>query len=186
MNRHADGFLDSRGTVLVASNSSVFINIVGDMLADDGFTIAFPAESEAAWLSVTRTQPAFVICDSGVSPTSINRLIAEVAARRLPLLMAWSHEEHDEYARGLVLPERVAWLAFPINCDAFRSTIDGLLPPVVGPVKQLTLTGASMTVEAAIGARAPDEARFGGIGVPEGRSALAPVRAVRRPMRLLP
>ena len=65
MNRHIDGFVDSRGTVLVASGSSLFMNIVGDMLVDCGFTAAFPAESEAASLSVTRTQPALVICDSG-------------------------------------------------------------------------------------------------------------------------
>jgi hypothetical protein len=36
MNRHADGFMDSRPTVLVASDSSLFMNIIGDMLADRG------------------------------------------------------------------------------------------------------------------------------------------------------
>jgi DNA-binding response OmpR family regulator len=178
MNRHVDGSMDSRGTVLVASDSSTFINIVGDMLVDGGFTVAFPAESEAAWLSVTRTQPALVICDSGVSQASLKRLIAEVAARRLPLLMAWSREEHDEYAQGLVLPDRVEWLAFPIHHDEFLATIDGLVPRVTGAVQRLRLT--------ATGARTLDAARRGATAVTEDRNIELPDRTVRRSIRLLP
>jgi hypothetical protein len=186
MNRHIDGFVDSRGTVLVASGSSLFMNIVGDMLVDCGFTAAFPAESEAAWLSVTRTQPALVICDSGVPEANITRLIVEVVARGLPLLMAWSREEHDEYAAGLVLPERAAWLTFPIDREAFRSTIDALLPPLIGPMQRLAMEVAGAKVEAAIGLRSLDAMRYDATGGPGGGSPVIPDRTVRRSIRLVP
>jgi DNA-binding NtrC family response regulator len=148
MNRHVDGSANSRGTVLVASDSSLFRTIVGDMLADDGLVAAFPVEAEAAWLSVTRTQPALVICDSGIPTANVRRLIAEVSARHLPLLMAWPQEEHAKYAPGLALPDRVSWLTFPIDRDAFRAAIDGLLPSLAGRGHRLTLVGAGVTVDA--------------------------------------
>jgi len=162
------------------------MNIIGDMLADCGLTVAFPAESEAAWLSITRTQPALVICDSGVPAASIKRLITEVASRRLPLLMAWSREEHDEYAAELVLPDRVAWFTFPIDCDTFRSTIDGLLSQPIDQAHRLKLTAAGVTFEAAVNARTLDEALHGGTAVTAGRSSAIPDRTVRRSIRLLP
>ena len=185
MSRHADGFLDSRGTVLVASGSTLFTNIVGGMLAECGFEVAYPAESEAAWLSVTRTQPALVICDSGVPAANIKRLIAEVCARRLPLLMAWPQAEHDEHARDVVLPNRVAWLTFPIDNDAFRTTIDGLLP-VMGPVQRLTLTVAGAKVEAATAPRSFEEVRRDAVRVADDGTLSTADRVVRRSIRLLP
>ena len=187
MNRHIDGFVDSRGTVLVASSSSLFMNIVGDMLVDCGFTAAFPAESEAASLSVTRTQPALVICDSGVPEASIKRLIVEVVARHLPLLMAWSQEEHDEYAPGLVLPNRVAWLTFPIDRQAFRSTIDGLLPPAMGPAqRQFTMIGVGAKVKAALSVRSLATTPYDEAGSPEHVTPVIADRTVRRSIRLVP
>jgi hypothetical protein len=187
MNRHIDGFVDSRGTVLVASGSSLFMNIVGDMLVDCGFTAAFPAESEAASLSVTRTQPALVICDSGVPEANIEHLIVEVVARGLPLLMAWSQEEHDEYAPGLVLPNRVAWLTFPIDREAFSSTIDGLLPPVMGPVqRQFTMIGVGAKVEAAFSVRSLATTPYDEAGSPKHVTPVIADRTVRRSIRLVP
>ncbi len=143
MNRSADGFVDSRGVVLVASSSSLFMSIVGDMLTVCGFETAHPAASEAAWLSVTRTQPALVICDSGIPAATIKRLIAEVCTRHLPLLMAWPREEHDVHAAGLVLPDHAAWLTFPVDRDAFRATIDALVPPLTGPMQGLAMKTAA-------------------------------------------
>ena len=117
----------NRGTVLVASTSSAFVDVVGEMIADCGFTLAAPVESEAPWLSLTRTQPVLVICDCNGPTTSVKRLIAEVVARRLPLLMTAALDE--DHAGATILPDRVAWLAFPIALEAFRAAIDALLVP---------------------------------------------------------
>jgi len=63
MSLHADGFAVTRGTALVASGSKLFMDIVGEMVADCDVGVAFPVTSEPAWLSVMRTQPSLVICD---------------------------------------------------------------------------------------------------------------------------
>lgn len=186
MNRHIDDFVDSRGTVLVASSSSLFMNIIGDLLADCGFTTAFPAEAEASSLSVTRTQPVLVICDSSVPEASMKRLIGEVSARHLPLFLAWPRTEHDKYAPGFVLPERVAWLTFPIDREAFRSTIDALLPPITSRTQRFTLDGTAVKIEAAIATRSVEESPYSETGGPGDGRPVVPDRTVRRSIRLMP
>jgi hypothetical protein len=154
MSLHADGFAVSRGTVFVASGSKLFMNIVGEMVADCGLAVAFPVTSEPAWLSVMRTQPSLVICDCDAPAENLEGVIAEATTRHLPLLMAWSRTQHEQYAHGLVLPERVAWLTFPIDHKAFRATIDELLPEDVDSVHRLRLGGGGVQLDAAVRVRA--------------------------------
>ncbi len=127
MNRSADGFVDSRGAVLVASSSSLFMSIVGDMLTVCGFETAHPAASEAAWLSVTRTQPALVICDSGMPAADDQAL--DRRSLRPPSPVAdgvASRGARRARAQGSCFPDHAAWLTFPVDRDAFRATIDAL------------------------------------------------------------
>jgi hypothetical protein len=53
--------------------------------------------------------------------------------------MAWSRDRHADYAHGVALPERVAWLTFPVCRDEFRSTVDGLLAPEIDSVHHLSV-----------------------------------------------
>jgi DNA-binding response OmpR family regulator len=139
MSLYDDGFAVSRGTVLVASGSTLFMEIVRDMVADCGLAVIVPLTSEPAWLSVMRTQPSLVICDWDAPAASRDGVIGEAAARHVPLLMAWSRNRHEHYARGLALPERVAWLTFPVGHDEFRSTINALLAPEIDSVHRVSL-----------------------------------------------
>ena len=154
MSLHADGFAVTRGTALVASGSKLFMDIVGEMVADCDVGVAFPVTSEPAWLSVMRTQPSLVICDCDAPAENLEGVIAEATARHLPLLMAWSRTQHEHYAHGLVLPERVAWLTFPVVQEAFRATIDELLPADLDSVHRVRLGGAGAQIEGAVRVRA--------------------------------
>ena len=134
MSLYDDGFAVSRGSVLVASGSNLFVDLVRDMVTDCGLAVIEPLTSEPAWLSVMRTQPALVICDWDAPAATIETVIGEASARHVPLLMAWSRSQHERFAPGLALPQRVAWLEFPVVHDVFRSTIDDLLAPGVDSV----------------------------------------------------
>jgi hypothetical protein len=185
MSRQADGRVDGRGTVLVVSGSSLFKEIVGHMVADCGFVAEHPSQSEPAWRSIARVHPALIICDCAGVDEGVRRVIAEVSARSLPMLMVWSPGQEDEYVRNLVLPDRIAWITFPIERGAFRSTIDDLLQPAT--VHRLTLTAAGMKVEAAIGVRALGESWPIHMSVTDAGGAPIPKRPVRRStIRLLP
>jgi hypothetical protein len=153
MSLHADGFAVSRASALVVSGSDLFMNIVGDMVADCGLAVVFPLMSEPPWLSMMRTQPSLVICDCDRPAVSLKGVLGEASVRHLPLLMAWPRSRHDHYARGLALPERVAWLTFPVGHDAFRSTIDGLLAPKLDSVHGVRLAAPGVRLDAAVRVR---------------------------------
>lgn len=154
MNLHADGFAVSRGNALVVSGSRPFMDIVGDMIADCDLAVVFPRTSESAWLSVMQTPPALVICDCDALATHLKGVIGEASARHVPLLMAWSRDQHEHYAPGLTLPEHVAWLTFPVGRDAFRSTIDDLLSPDIDSVHRVRLAAPGVRLDAAVRVRA--------------------------------
>ncbi len=153
MSLHADGFAVSRGTALVVSGSRLFMDIVGDMVADCNLAVVFPRTTESGWLSVMQTPPSLVICDCDASAANLKGVIGEASARRIPLLMAWSRTEHEHFAPGLALPEHVAWLTFPVDRYAFRSTIDGLLAPEIDSVHRLRLVAPGVTLAAAVRVR---------------------------------
>ena len=154
MSLYDDGFAVSRGTVLVASGSNLFMDIVRDMVADCGLAVIVPLTSEPAWLSVMRTQPALVICDWDAPAANIEGVIGEASARHVPLLMAWSREStRATMRRASRLPERVAWLTFPVGRDEFRSTIDGLLAPEIDSVHHVSLAVPGVRLSAAVRVR---------------------------------
>ena len=84
MSLYDDGFAVGRGTVLVASDSTLFVDIVRDMLADCGLAVIVPLTSEPAWLSVMRTQPSLVICDWDAPAANVAGVIGEASARHVP------------------------------------------------------------------------------------------------------
>ncbi len=100
MSLYDDGFAVSRGTVLVASGSTLFMDVVRNMVADCGLAAIVPVTSEPAWLSVMRTHPSLVICDWDAPAANVAGVIGEASARHVPLLMAWSRNKHDDYAPG--------------------------------------------------------------------------------------
>jgi len=153
MSLYDDGFAVSRGTVLVASGSNLFMDVVRDMVADCGLAVIVPLTSEPAWLSVMRTQPSLVICDWDAPAANLAGVIGEAAARHVPLLMAWSRDRHGDYAHGVALPERVAWLTFPVCRDEFRSTVDGLLAPEIDSVHHVSLAVPGVRLRAAVRVR---------------------------------
>lgn len=154
MSLHADGFAASRGTALVVSDSRLFMDIVGDMIADCDLNVVFPRTSESAWLSVMQTPPTLVICDCDASAANLKNVIGEASARHVPLLMAWSRDQHEYYEPGLALPEHIAWLTFPVERDAFRSTIDCLLAPDIDSVHCAGLVAPGVRLDAAVRVRA--------------------------------
>jgi hypothetical protein len=160
MNRDDDAIRRRHSVVLIGSGSSVFIDIVGDMIGECGFEVTTPAPAEPPWLSVTRTQPVLVICDCMGPELNVKRLIVETVARRLPLLIvAAVHEQ--VVACTWPLPDCVAWLEFPIARDRFRTTIDELMTPRRTIMQRsLMLHGAGVTIETAITVRTLDGAPF--------------------------
>jgi DNA-binding response OmpR family regulator len=153
MSLYDDGFAVSRGTVLVASGNNLFMDIVRGMVAECGLAVVSALTSEPAWLSVMRAQPALVICDWDAPPANLAGVIGEATARHVPLLMAWSRDRHGDYAQGLALPERVAWLTFPVGRDEFRSTVDGLLAPEIDSVHHVSLAVPGVRLSAAVRVR---------------------------------
>jgi hypothetical protein len=139
-----------RSVVLIGSGSGAFIDIVGEMVGENGFDVATPGPAEPPWLSVTRTQPSLVICDCSGLHLSAKRLIIEMVARRLPLLIVAAPHERT-VAQTWPLPECVAWLEFPIAREQFRETINDLMSYRRAILRRhLTLVGAGVTIEAGI------------------------------------
>ena len=122
----------SLGTVLVASGSQSFCDAIQGLITECGYKPAFPAGLEAPWLSVTRTQPVVVVCDSDTPVRRLRSLVAEVSVRRVPLLITHAAEEHTN-PRALAKVERVTWLRFPLPVERFREVLSALAPPVPGP-----------------------------------------------------
>jgi CheY-like chemotaxis protein len=116
----------SRGTILVASDNTAWLSVIASMVVDSGFTPAYAAESEAAWLSTARTHPCIAICDCDIPVERIQRLVLEAWARHVPVLV--SATGRSTKARSLQ-PRRVARFKLPVSSDAFCSMLDGLLPP---------------------------------------------------------
>jgi DNA-binding NtrC family response regulator len=154
-NRRSDG---RRGTVLVISLSSAFVEIVGDMLVDSGFALATATSAEPAWLSVTRTQPVLVICDGNSPDEMVGRLTPETIVRRLPLLMLGMSDRQKSARAGIMPTAGITWLQFPLSRSAFQAAIDELLAPRPAVSRYVELSGAGVTLDAGFVIRALDEA----------------------------
>jgi len=155
MNQDGDEIPRHRNIVLIASGSSVFVDIVGGMVGECGFEVTTPAPAEPPWLSVTRTQPALVICDCTGPAPSVKRLVVEAVARELPLLIVATADERA--AQSWPLPACVAWLELPIARERFHTAIADLMA-LRGTIMQrtLVLNGPAARLEAGITARTID------------------------------
>lgn len=153
MSRDGDEIRRHRNIVLIASASSVFIDIVGGMVGECGFEVTTPAPAEPAWLSVTRTQPALVICDCTEPASNVKRLVVEAVARELPLLIVATPQERAA-AQSWPLPDCVAWLELPIARERFHSAITDLMTLRRTIMQRtLVLNGPAARLEAGITAR---------------------------------
>lgn len=186
MRRSIDGRMTSRGTVLIDSESTMFLEIMRDMIADCGFTSASPAAAEPPWLSVMRTQPTLVICDCNRVSKKIRYLIVDVLGRRIPLLIAVAPAQHDAVARGLSLPDHVVCFDFPISRAAFRLMIAGLIPPAQPAIGRVAAFGVGLSVEAAVTTRSLDEVRHEELRPPFRVQGVIPDRPRGRWIKLLP
>jgi len=123
-----DPRIESLGIVLIASSNKLFADALGYLVLEAGFTPAFPSGMEAPWISVTRTQPRVVICDYDAPVKRLRRMIADVAARRVPLLMIHTGETHGN-PPALARVERVTWQRIPISAEELRRVLTDLMPP---------------------------------------------------------
>ena len=169
MSRNNSQRSGSRSIILVASRSPAFVEIVSDMVIDNGFEVVTPADAEPAWLSVTRTQPVLVICDCVEPSGNVKRLIAEVVSRQLPLLMLGTTDE-QEATRVESLPHFIRWLQFPLARDVFQTAIATLLKPAHDSGERVVLSGAGAATEAVVcdELRSGHPAREDGVGTIEG------------------
>jgi DNA-binding response OmpR family regulator len=142
-----------RRTVLVASTSDLFLDILGTMIEQGGFRPVFCAEPEPASLSLTRTQPDLVVCDCELLDTATNRLIAETLARGLPLLMTCPRGLSEIELDRLHLPHRAQWLRFPIGHAEFSTAIEELLAPPQPSVARTAALPARTRLEAMVTVR---------------------------------
>lgn len=145
--------LKSRGTILVASTNSVFADIVGGMVVDGGFMPAYPIGMETPWVMVARSQPCLVICDCDAPIGRIQRLVLDISARRIPLVLSRAPEACVD-TRSLMLPPRFALLTFPISHLAFCAMLDALLPAVADSIRRVRPSAAGLRIDPAVRVRA--------------------------------
>jgi hypothetical protein len=126
----SDELAQSRGIILVASLSDSFQNILGHMIGRCGFTPAYCGEDEPASLSLSRTRPGLVVCDGDLPDAAASRLITEVTARRIPLLVSPAFGTSE---RDLGVPVGAHRLTFPLGQIAFGAMVDELLEPSTLP-----------------------------------------------------
>lgn len=158
MSRHGNQRrVSHRGTILVASRSPAFIEIVDEMILDCGFAFATAVPGGPAWRSVRRTQPALVICDGRDPADDVKHLMAELLDRRLPLLVLGMADERAS-ARVEGLPSDIRCLQLPLARDAFRAAIDELSNPAHAMAHQLRPASTGLAVDAGFATRSPDAA----------------------------
>lgn len=174
-----------RGVALVASHSGLFMDMVGTMVADAGFTPAFTTTGEAPSELLARTRPALVVWDVSGTDAKIRPLMADAALDHLPMLLVWTPGEDDVYARHVVLPTRVAWITFPIRRDAFRRTIDQLVASALPFVRRVSVDGRGISLDAGVAVRCLDEV-FGSAADTDPGALDSTSTTEYRSMRLLP
>jgi hypothetical protein len=116
------------------------------MVTDSGFTAVYVTGSEPAWLFVTRTQLGIVICDCDAPVERIERLIIEVSARRIPLVLSRPTKDHH-VDRIVTLGHRGSWLTFTIAPETFAALLDALSPEVKRKPRVATRTIDRRTTE---------------------------------------
>lgn len=174
-----------RGVALVASRSGLFMDIVGAMIADAGFTPAFATSGETPSHLLARTRPALVVWDVAGTDAKMRPVLADAALHHLPMLLVWNRGEDDVYIRNVVLPTRVAWITFPIQRHVFRATIDRLVVSAVPFVHRVSVGHRGISLDAGVAVRCLDEIFGSAAGTDSATLASASTTAFRS-IRLLP
>ena len=130
INGRADGELGNRGTVLVASVSDSFQDIIGHMIGLCGFIPSYCADDETAETSLSRTQPRFVVCDGDLPSLPASLLLTEATRRGIPLLVSMPYRSSD---RDVLISAGTHTFAFPLGKVAFSAVVDDLLQPPTLP-----------------------------------------------------
>jgi len=131
MMQRADRLATPRGTVLVASASDSFLDIVGYMIGRCGFAPACCADDEPASISLSRTQACLVICDGDLPETTVSHMIAEVTARQIPLVVS---VPFGALERDVAVLPGVQRISFPVGQKAFDLLMGDLLEPPSRPI----------------------------------------------------
>ncbi|HYD53259.1 MAG TPA: hypothetical protein VEA99_11550 [Gemmatimonadaceae bacterium] len=124
-------------TLLIASASPGFDVTVRRLLATTDVRLAEAFEWEAAWLSLTRTQPNVVLADCGAPSAHVRSVVSEALARALPLLLAHRPSEGGAVPGSLAPYEHggraVARVELPLSMHALRAALHSLVGwPAVG------------------------------------------------------
>ena len=126
MNAAVDGQVTSRGTVLVASLSDSFQDILGHMVGLCGFIPAYCGENETVATSLSRTQPRFVVCDGDLPAKAGSHMLTEVTRRGIPLLVSVPFRSSG---RDVLISTGTHTFAFPLGRVAFTAVVEELLQP---------------------------------------------------------
>ena len=121
-----DGLATNRGTVLVASASDSFQDILGHMVEHCGFIPAYCAEHETVSTSLSRTQPRFVVCDGDLPAMAASHMVSEVTRRGIPLLVSVPYRSAD---RDVFIATGTHTFAFPLGEVAFSAVVEEILRP---------------------------------------------------------
>jgi len=152
MHWQSDGREDTR-EILVVSSHALFADIVGDMVTRCGFTPTYPVRLGAPWLGLAVRPPCAIICDCAAPADGIQRLIVEASARHIPLVLSDARMQQRVEDGSMILPQRVAWLTFPMSRDAFAAMLEALLPPPAEVVHRVTASLVGVRIDAGVRVR---------------------------------
>jgi CheY-like chemotaxis protein len=124
MSSPRDSRVESRGTVLVVSKSRLFLDIVGAMVVDAGYTAAVAAQNEPVWRSLGRTQPDVVICDPDCPVQTLERLRAEAMTLGIPLFLCGTL-----HGSGATVLPGVPFLSLPATQVDFVAALTAPMVP---------------------------------------------------------
>lgn len=130
INARAEGPAENRGTVLVASMSDSYQDIIGHMIGLCGFIPSYCATDETAETSLSRMEPRFVVCDGDLPSMAASLLLAEATRRGIPLLVSMPYRSSD---RDVLIQAGTHTFAFPLGKVAFSAIVDDLLQPPTLP-----------------------------------------------------
>jgi hypothetical protein len=139
-----------RGTILVASSSELFAEIVSDMVRHSGYEPTSCAPPQPRLLSRMRPQPALVILDGDAPVSHEDDLRADATALGIPILLSRTRAQREDGAPVTVVDGQT-WLNFPITPDLFSDTLHSLQVERYDELHRFSGSFAGVGVDAGIG-----------------------------------
>ena len=118
--------------VLIVDDERTFAEIVGELLADEGYSVVRAHDGVTALNMVgsERMRPDLMVCDVMLPGLRGDRLVAEVRRqfpqRRLPIVLLSASADPRLHARD------VSFLAKPVDFKDLLKTMERLLEPARG------------------------------------------------------